>query len=319
MAASLRCGTPLLAQPTDSIAQADEQRQAAAAAALGQLSSFYYDGWTAQIPDNAGSPHALAQPPASVQRFDAVQFRWVGGDNWTDNPTVRVERQTAAGWAPYADQSGEIQTTLDNPAASSGDAGLSGLLGEQANNRAGMQEWHWRASFEIFDSYPRADVPGGQVPNGIYRFVVDGHIHTGGEAKSYHLASDPFAVSPWTGITPRDLRRNGDIVSFSVGPIAYPRTPATTTGFRFYKDNPNPRIVCTTCAFRPWASTGTVASAYLEVVRQGKARHVTATFDPATGRWAANIPAWSGKQIVRLPAGAVRDSYGETNATTLTL
>ena len=45
----------------------------------------------------------LAQPPTSVQRFDAVQFRWVGGDNWTDNPTVQVQRQDASGsWTPYA-------------------------------------------------------------------------------------------------------------------------------------------------------------------------------------------------------------------------
>src|SRR4051794_15685117 len=211
MAAHLRCGTPLLAQPTDPLAQADEQRQAAAAAALGQLSSFYYDTWTAQIPDNAGPARPLAQPPATVQPFNAVQFSWVGGDNWTDNPSVKVQQQDASGtWHDYADQSGEIQTTLDNPAAGSSDPlGLSGLLTEQANNRAGMQAWHWRASFEVFDAYPRADVAGGQIPDGTYRFVVDGSIHQARASTPYHLESAPFAVRPWTGITAHDLRRVG--------------------------------------------------------------------------------------------------------------
>src|SRR4051812_48210139 len=131
MAAHLRCGTPLLAQPTDPLAQADEQRQAAAAAALGQLSSFYYDTWSAQLPADAGVPRALTQPK-NITRFDAAQFRWVGGDNWTDNPTVKVQQQDADGnWHDYADQSGEIQVTLDNPAAGSADpVGLTGLLTE---------------------------------------------------------------------------------------------------------------------------------------------------------------------------------------------
>src|SRR4051795_7760389 len=231
MAALLRCGTPLLAQPTDPLAQADEQRQVAASTALGQLSSFYYDTWTAQIPDNAGPARPLAQPPVTVQRFNAVQFSWVGGDNWTDNPSVKVQQQDANGdWHDYADQSGEIQTTLDNPAAGSSDPlGISGLLTEQVNNRAGMQSWHWRASFEVFDAYPRADVAGGQIPDGTYRFVVDGSIHQARASTPYHLESAPFTVRPWTGITAHDLRRVGTQASFVVDPISYPRTPATTT------------------------------------------------------------------------------------------
>jgi hypothetical protein len=316
MAAHLRCGTPLLAQPTDPLAQADEQRQAAAAAALGQLSSFYYDTWAAQIPDNAGPARPLAQPPATVQRFDAVQFRWVGGDNWTDNPTVMVQKRAADGdWQDYADQSGEIQVTLDNPAAGSSDpVGLTGLLTEQASNRAGLQEWHWRASFEVFDAYPRADVAGGQIPDGTYRFVVNGNIHTGGAAAPYKVASDPFTVTPWTGITAHDLRRDGTSASFVIDPISYPRTPATTTGFRFYKDQPNPHVVCTTCSFRPWASTSSVVSAIVLVHGgNGTVRQVSASYDASTQRWVAKVPNGLGI-TVSIPAGGIRDGYGETNA-----
>jgi hypothetical protein len=315
MAASLRCGTPLIAQPTDPLAQADEQRQAAEAAALGQLSSFYYDTWNAQIPDNAGPARALQQPPTAVQRFDAVQFRWVGGDNWTDNPTVTVQQQDANGdWHDYADQSGEVQVVLDNPASSSGDFGLSGLTGEQLANRAGTQEWHWRASFEVFDSYPRADVPGGQVPNGNYRFVVNGDIHQGGAATPYQLISDTFTVTPWTGITASSLRRDDTThVSFVVNPIAYPRTPKTTDGIAFYQDDPHFHVVCTTCTFRPWASTSTPVSAVVEVhCANGRVKQVPASYDPSTGRWIATVS--SGLGITwDIPAGGIRDAYGETN------
>src|SRR3954469_8786707 len=315
MAAHLRCGTPLLAQPTDPLAQADEQRQAAAAAALGQLSSFYYDTWTAQIPDNAGPARPLTQPPATVQRFNAVQFSWVGGDNWTDNPTVKVQQQDANGdWHDYADQSGEIQVTLDNPAAGGSDPlGVTGLLTEQASNRAGMQEWHWRASFEVFDAYPRADVAGGQIPDGTYRFVVDGSIHQARASTAYHLDSAPFTVTPWTGINAHDLRRNGTEASFVIDAITYPRTPATTKGFRFYKDDPTPHVVCTTCTFRPWASTSSVVSAVVEVhPGNGKPFTVPASYDPSTQRWIAKVPGGLGV-TVSIPAGGIRDGYGETN------
>jgi hypothetical protein len=137
MAGHLMCPdkVDVLAQTTDPLATADEQRQATEAAVLGQVSSSYYDTWAAQIPDNAGPARALAQPQ-SIQRFNAAQFRWVGGDNWTDNPTVHVQRLVDGAWQPYADQSGEVQVVLDNPAISSDDFGVSGLLGEQVANRA---------------------------------------------------------------------------------------------------------------------------------------------------------------------------------------
>jgi hypothetical protein len=115
MAANLLCGTPVPALPTDPIAAADEQRQNAEATLLGQISSAYYDAWNAQIPDSAGPAAPIAQPAATVQRFDDAVFHWVGGDDWTDNPVVTVQRLVGGQWQPYADQSGQIVTTLDQP------------------------------------------------------------------------------------------------------------------------------------------------------------------------------------------------------------
>ena len=313
MAANLLCGTPLIAQPTDPIATADEQRQNAEATALGQISSAYYDGWAAQLPDNAGPARPLAQP-WSMSRFDVTQFRWVGGDNYTDQPTVTVQRLVDGQWRPYADQSGEVQVFLDTPQ----DA-IDALPG----NRQGTQQWNWRASFEAFDAYPRADVPGGQVPDGIYRFDVAGKIHTAGAPAAYHLDSQPFSVTDWKGITARDFKRDGSRVSFVVEPVTYPRTPpaAHTAGIRWYADDkgglPGQGHVCKTCSFRPWATAGSVVSAVVQVNRgNGRTDRVPATYDASSGRWVATVPPGAGISV-SVPAGGIRDSYGETNGQAL--
>ena len=198
MAANLRCGAPILAQPTDPIATADEVRQLAESTALGQISSAAYDAWTAQIPDSVG-PAAITKQPWNVQRFDATQVQWVGGDNWTDNPVAVVQRQVHGSWQDYTDPNGfggEVQTFIEKPAD---------MVSSTPDYRSGAEQWKWRASFEVFDSYPRADVAGGQIPNGNYRFVINGQIHTGGAVQAYHLVSAPFTVSPWTGVTVHDL------------------------------------------------------------------------------------------------------------------
>ena len=157
-----------------------------------------------------------------------------------------------------------------------------GMLSALPTYRSGTQKWTWRASFEVFDSFPRADVAGGQIPSGTYRFVINGNIHNcagiddptkckNGVAP-YQLTSSPFTVSPWTGINLRNLKRDTDgTVSFAVDPIAYPRMPPAEhrPGISFYADDqggtPGHSVICITCTFRPWATTGTVASAVVVV------------------------------------------------------
>jgi hypothetical protein len=245
-----------------------------------------------------------------VQRFDAAQFQWVGGDNFTDNPTVTVERRVNGVWQPYADQSGEVQVFLDKPVDV-----VSGL----PTYAQGQQAWHWRASFEAFDSYPRADVPGGQVPDGAYHFVVHGNIHTAGVVVPYDVTSDTFMVTPWTGIVVHGLRRDSDsTVSFVVDPIAYPRMPKPEhrQGLlpSMYKDDLAGNTICHSCTFRPWATTGSVASVGVTVTGKNGThpRTVTASYDAASGRWIASVPKKKG-QTVTVPAGGVRDTYGEMN------
>ncbi len=312
MAAALKCGSPVLAQPTDPLAAADEERQQAEAIALGQISSELYQGWAAQIPDSAG-PAAIVKQPWDVQRFDATQVQWVGGDNWTDNPVVVVQREVGPDqWEDFTDPNGfggEVQTFIDKPAD---------LLSSLPTYRSGAQQWTWRASFEAFDSYPRADVAGGQIPDGTYRFHIKGDIHQGGEPQPYELTSEPFTVSRWTGITVHDLKRDNDnAVSFTVDPITYPRMPKPEHRqgvAEMYKDDLAGNTFCHSCTFRPWATAGSVASAAVVVTpKNGRnAFTVPASYDAASGRWVAAVPRKKG-QTVTVQPGGVQDTYGEAN------
>jgi hypothetical protein len=307
MAANLRCGTPLPTEPTEALATADEQRQAAEAAALGQLSAAALDGWTAQVPDSAGPPAPVAQPK-DVQRFSAATFRWVGGDNWTDDPSVTVERLVGGRWQGYASQdSGEVQVVLDQP----GDAVTSAV-----DNRTGAQRWTWTASFEAFDAYPRATVPGGQVPTGTYRFVVRGAAKHGA-VTPYALVSRSFRVSPWTGLTAGPVTRaRGGSVTFVTGTVSYPRTYASP--IRFVGDDKGgtpgaSSLVCKTCSFRPWAAKGTVVQATVSVLRGDRVVRVVAAHRVEGGSgWVADTRLRPGERAVILPGG-LRDAYGETN------
>ena len=300
MGAALRTGTEFTpTDPLTPVAVADEARQEALAQAVGRAAGAAYDAWLLALPDDAGTPEALRQP-SDITRFDAASFQWRGGSNAVDNPTVRVERLVDGEWQPYADQSGQVQTMVDLP------DGVAGI----ADTHAGRQEWHWTASFEAFDGKPARF---GQTPDGTYRFVVDGAFRTGRETTTYHLESDPFAVSPWRGITISDLRLDARDVSFVVDAIRYPRTYASP--LRFIRDSGNPNRICRTCTFLPWATEGEIASIDVRILnRSGHLlRTVPATF--VDGRWVADANVTPG-QVARIEPGDVRDTWGEMNGAT---
>ncbi|MFA5785952.1 MAG: hypothetical protein WDA71_03055, partial [Actinomycetota bacterium] len=312
MAGALKGGPEPGSEPLDALAQADEVRQTAEAEVLGQVSAAAYDGWEATLADDAGEPEPLAQP-ADIRRFDAASFTWRGGNNWTDNPLVRVERMESnchkpsgpctdkGRWAVYADQTGEVQTALALP------TGATSLL----TTRAAQQEWRWTATFEAFDFFPRTiDPRGPQIPSGTYRFVVDGQSRASGATVPYHLVSQPFTVTAWEGIQVSDPRAEPDgSASFAVAPIRYPLTYSSP--IRFVSDDGR-RPVCHTCTFRPWAQTGTVASAALTVVRaNGRTDHVAASLRD-DGRWYANAHLRPGDRML-VERGGIIDGYGEIN------
>jgi hypothetical protein len=302
MAGYLKGGPALPDEPTHALGVADEQRQAAEAKALGQLSSYYFDGWNAQLADDVGPAAALVQPPLSITRFQSATFTWRGGGNFVDNPTVRVERQLPDGtWEAYADMSGEVQTVLALP---------DGVT-SHATTRAGVQEWEWTANFEAFDGYKRFGRPGTQTPNGNYRFVADGNIRQAGAIEDYTVTSRVFAVGPWTGLVAGDPRLEaGNAVSVPVTEPNYPRT--YSSAFLFIKDDgAGANAVCETCAFRPWARSSTPQDVTITVVRDGTVlRRVPATL--SGDRWVAPVALQPG-ELAFVERGMALDEYSEIN------
>jgi hypothetical protein len=300
LAGELNGGPELAPEPHDVTAQADEARQVAAATALGAASSAAYDAWVAALPDDKGPAAAVAEPE-DIRRFSAAYFSWRGGSNAADNPVVRVERLVDGSWETFADQSGEVQTMVEFP------DGADGLL----NTYQGNEEWIWTAGFEAFDALPAAI---GSTPAGEYRFVVDGHIRQGGDPVPYHLESASFQVKPWDGVEVSDLRVDPGAVSFTAA-SDYPQT---------YEGSPFPYVrvetkndetgvpFCTTCSFRPWASSGQIVSASVTVVRASGAVEVVPA-QLVDGRWSAPVTLGAGDRAY-VDAGAVVDEYGERNA-----
>ena len=300
----------------------DEARQVAMATALGQVSQRYYDAWRTAVPTDAGEP-AVVQEPENIKRFDSATFSWRGGSNAVDNPVARVERKVDGEWVPFADHSGEVQTRVEFP------NGANAFV----DTYSGGQEWIWTANFEAFNAFPTGI---GSTPAGEYRFVVEGKhraMQTSPPSdKSYRLESAPFSVSPWDGVGVRGLQVNGDGVSFSVDPIAYPKTytneafpyiqssgDLTAQGDAVMKDG-----ICTTCTFRAWAAAGQLDRAAVTIVSaDGRQREVPADCTPnGTVKpnepigYSCAAPATVGADgSVVIMRGDVVDNYGETTPT----
>lgn len=306
VAGALKGGSPLAAEINDPQAQADEQRQEASAKVIGSISGRAYDEWRSSLPADVGPVAAVTQPK-DLQRFGAATFTWRGGSNAVDNPMVRVERQVDGDWEPFADMSGEVQTQVAFP------KGVQGV----ADTYRGRQEWLWTAGFEAFDAFPARI---GSTPTGTYRFVVDGVARTTGKDAAYALTSQPFAVTPWTGVQVTDGRVDGaGDVSFVVPDSDYPDSYASS--FRTIKDDGRIKAgtsrICRTCSFRPWAASAPAASAVVTVTRAaGSVEQVPASL--VDGRWTADTSLLPGDTAV-VAVGAVLDAFGETNGATLTL
>ncbi len=326
MAAQLKGGPGLAAEPHDVVAQIDEARQSALALLLGQITSLAYDLYLTVLPGDAGSAEILAQP-AHVSHFDAATVTWRGGSNAIDNPLVTVEKLctqadldraahpllsktcTAAGagnWAAFADMSGEIQTRIHYP------QDVSGLL----TTLAGQQEWQWTANFEVYAAFPERL---GSTPFGTYRFVIQGQKRDGFSTAPYQFASEDFEVQPYTGL-PVTLVSDASDVSFRVGAngssqVEYPRSYLSEPALRFINRTEedsagrDPRL-CERCSFRPWVRTGQgrIVQAQVRVARSGGAvQTVPATLTGNVYSADTNLSAGDSYRI------CVFDSYGETS------
>jgi hypothetical protein len=159
----------------------------------------------------------------------------------------------------------------------------------------------------------------------MYRFVVEGFIHQGGAIKPYHLTSNAFTVSPWQGLTGTGMTVKADgSVSFVTAPVVYPRTYKSPIkfvhddfgGINAGAGDTNASIICKTCTFRPWATSGEIVKAIVTVLDSSGhvVRTIAATFDGV--RWVAQAHLAPGESAEVSPGGLL-DAYGETNATAI--
>jgi hypothetical protein len=317
--------------------QADLAHNDARAQALGDVAQQSVAAYEASLPDDGGSAQVVRQP-ADVERFGASLFSWDGGSNFTDNPVVRVERRVAGLWEPYADQSGELPTTLEFPNGTT----------DVASYEQGGQVWKWTAHFEAFVSpFDTGERPLA-TPPGEYRFVVDGQRRSGHAVVAYHLDSNVFHVRPWSGITVEDLRvesssgrasfrvgprhsydvKDGagpDILGAEIGPIDYPdsysvagRAPFIVDQRTAIRDPAAPgdasklEWYCFTCSFRPWIDAGDASSAAVTVLHADGSRSVVPAAESG-GRWVTATGTVGAGDAVGVGSGCVQDRYGDYN------
>ncbi len=202
---------------------ADQNAEDAKVQAIGQAAATGVQAYALTLPDDGGQDQALTQPK-DIERFDATTFSWDGGNNYSDNPDVTVEREVSPGkWQAFADQTGEVPVTLKYPQSSGGTFDPAAIAEGIAGYHAQPQEWRWTASFEAFVSrFPLVDPQGNPytaTPTGNYRFVVHGVWRKGNADTAYTRISNPFQVKPWSGITVENAKTDSDgHVVFDAGP-----------------------------------------------------------------------------------------------------
>jgi hypothetical protein len=269
MAGQLKGGPALEPEPHDVVAQADERRQRATAAAGGLLSDTAYTLWQTAAPDDVGPAEMLVQPPALLERFGAAEIEWRGGSTTVDRPRARVEREDPLSgvWQTVAGDQGEVPVQVRWP------EGLAGAL----EAYSGRYEWRWRANFEAYTAFP---LRLGSTAPGRHRFCIEGQRREGGQDQAYAFCSAAFEVQPYQRIAIDPPVHDGTSLRFEVPPVVYPRSYAS--GFGFIADTGNPRI-CKTCTFRPWAATGHIAAVEASVA-EGPWQAVSCTARADGGR-----------------------------------
>jgi neutral ceramidase len=115
----------------------------------------------------------VAQPAPQATRHGRVTFSWRGGDPAIDAPRgrsfVTVERQTAGGWEPVTSDDGLLDTTA-------------------YDRESGV----WTETLQLGTCDALVS----------HRFRVTGRADRGDGVAPYEIVSDPFDVTPLTGLAP---------------------------------------------------------------------------------------------------------------------
>jgi hypothetical protein len=326
---------------------ADQAHEEAKVLAVGTVAQAGHSAYDLTIPADGGSATELVQPK-DIERFDAATFTWDGGNNYTDNPDVVVQRLVDGNWVTFSDQSGEVPVSLQWPSED---------LTNVVLYRLGGETWKWTATFEAFVSrFDLVDPQGNAyeaTPAGTYRFVAKGFTSTGqGGKQAYTRTSNPFQVKPWSGITidnahldgaghvvfdagpthtiaePRvrnTERPNLGTLNVSIGPVDFPDTAKNqaATGFRFlnhvrgYSDGTGPTDLehyCLDCRFRDWLDSTNKLKAVVTIVRAGGATEKK-NLQSSDGHFATNTTLAAGDKATIV----ISDKWGDVSGTPVTV
>ena len=319
---------------------ADQQQEEARVRAVGEAAAAAVTAYDATLPDDAAPADQIVTQPKSIERFDAATFTWVGGNNYTDNPEVVVQRKVGGEWVTFADQSGEVQTTLEYPGSDPT---------SMAAYRAGGQTWRWTATFEAFVSRFGLVDPQGNAyratPAGTYRFVATGRRRANRADAPYTVTSAAFAVAPWNHLTverpavgadkritfaagPSHTVTEGRIrgtttrdfgaLPFTIGPVDFPDHAAdqAATGVRFFNQTrgysatseTNAEHYCLDCRFRDWLdATGDLTATVTFHIGGGQEHSETLTSADGTFRTQRALGNGETADIV------ISDAWGDTS------
>jgi hypothetical protein len=326
---------------------ADQAHEEAKVLAVGTVAQAGRAAYDLTIPADGGSATAFVQPK-DIERFDAATFTWDGGNNYTDNPDVTVQRLVDGNWVKFADQSGEVPVTLKYP---------SDDLTNLALYRLGGETWKWTATFEAYVSrFDLVDPQGNEyqaTPPGTYRFVAKGFTSTGqGGKAAYTRTSNPFQVKPWSGITVENAHLDGDrhvvfdagpthvipeprvrrterpdlgTLNVTIGPVDFPdiAKDQAATGARFlnhvrgYSDGTGPTDLehyCLDCRFRDWLDSTNKLKAVVTIVRAGGSTE-TKNLQSSDGHFKTNATLASGDKATIV----IRDKWDDFSGTPATV
>lgn len=132
------------------------------------------------FPVEPSAPEAVGdvvqKPPERVERFETIEFAWIGGDPGVEMPQAPraiLERRTDGSFEP-------IETSRDRPYDNREPVMLTRRRRSEDGN------WIWIVYWQ----------EGRDFPTGRYRFRVEGHHRVEGERRSYETTSRAFDVVP---------------------------------------------------------------------------------------------------------------------------
>lgn len=140
-----------------------------------QFSPYGQEDFPVEKSDKSKVGNAVEKPPKTVQRFEAVEYAWVGGDPGAEmpqSPKVTLERKSGGSFSAVET---ERMRSYDNRAP----VMLTRLRKEGDN-------WVWVVRWEELRDFPA----------GTYRFAVEGHYKDNAGRTSYTTESREFELVP---------------------------------------------------------------------------------------------------------------------------